>query len=216
MAAAALALAAWSAYTVKRLEARGLEARLARREGADPAGAPAPQTASVAPEAPRADPAKGAPEPPAVLDEAPSEPNPDNAPREALVRALFEKRVSEAFPDERMDAGTREAVVDLLMRIRSLRALRRGHGLADDTPPEIADALYQAQLDLADLTGLGVGELLEAIQAPEERRAVRPHEARGVDEGEVRKRFADEMARRLGVTEPGQTEVYEDGKWREP
>jgi hypothetical protein len=134
--------------------------------------------------------------------------------RDAYFREYLEARMAKAFPDDAMDETTRSAVVDLLARIRELRSKQGGRGLGKSAASEQTDALYELQLEFEDVTGMGVGEFLESIEPRESPRVLRPEQATGVTEGEVRKRFADEISRQLGITESGSVEVYEDGTWR--
>ncbi len=217
LAAAALGVALYAAWAAHRLEARiaGLELAAAPAPAGSAARPPAAPSPLDAP--PEAAPV---PTPESTLRERaaggalrrppPASPLGEDA-REAFVRALLAQQVAESFPDERMDEATREQVVEILTRVRALRSVPAEADGA--SPEELADALRDAELDLIELTGMGVGELLVELEGPE-RRVLRPHEAHGVDEGELRKRFADELSRRLGVTEPGSVEVYEDGEWR--
>ena len=130
------------------------------------------------------------------------------------VRALLEKKVSAAFSDEEMDAQTRARAVDLLVRVRELRSAAKAGGLDDDTPPEVRDELQEAQVEFMELTGLGVAEFLSMLER-DSNAARRPEEALPLQEGEERKRFADESDVELGVVEPGSVEVLEDGEWKQ-
>jgi len=69
-----------------------------------------------------------------------------------------------------------------------------------------------AQQELIDLTGMGVGELLETIEVSASS-SKRPEQAAPIEEGELRKRFPDETSRRLGIAEPGVVERNRDGAW---
>lgn len=122
--------------------------------------------------------------------------------REAYVRAHLEERLTQAFLAGQLSEDQRHGALMLLMRIRSLRASGAS-----------GDEFVRAQQELVDLTGMGVGELLEELELSASR-SHRPDAVPPIREGELRKRFADETSRRLGIAEPGSVERYEDGVWR--
>jgi hypothetical protein len=126
--------------------------------------------------------------------------------REAYVRAHLERRIAAAFPEESMDERTREEAVELLVRIRALRAQRGGAETSGRGRP---DALGDAEGEFIDLTGMGVGEFLAQINAREAARSPGSQAAERPLEGEEVKRFADEADRLLGISEPGSVEIFE-------
>ncbi len=140
---------------------------------------------------------------------------PTPAEREAAVRAHLFERLAAAFPDDRLSPDEQREAVDLLMEIRALRALQRGHGLDARMPPDRRDALLDAQYELEALTGMGVSELLLAMDAEASRRIQRPGDAAPPIDGATRKRFADEAARILGIAEPGSVERLDGDRWVE-
>ena len=121
--------------------------------------------------------------------------------REEFVRAHLAERLDKAFFDGQLEEDQRHAALDLLMTIRALR-------ISGQSPEE----LRLAQQELIDLTGMGVGELLETIEVSASS-SKRPEQAVPIEEGELRKRFPDETSRRLGIAEPGVVERNRDGAW---
>ncbi|HEB88132.1 MAG TPA: hypothetical protein ENI85_01035 [Deltaproteobacteria bacterium] len=122
--------------------------------------------------------------------------------REAWVRSRLAERLERARLEGRLAEDQSRGALDLLMRFRELRS-------SGGSP----EALHRTQEELIDLTGMGVGELLETLE-DSEKRARRPGEIVPIAEGEERKRFLDETARRLGITQPGSVERLRDGEWR--
>ena len=133
--------------------------------------------------------------------------------RTAYFRSHLERRMEASFPPDRFDAATREAIVDLLVEIRALRTSETRVAVNDPRPSVERDAMIQAQEELSALTGMGVGELLHELDGGEAGTSTTPRQAVPPLDGEERKRFPDEIARILGVTEPGSVEVMQDGEW---
>jgi hypothetical protein len=135
--------------------------------------------------------------------------------RDAYLREYLQRRIDRTFPDEAMDEWQRRRIVDVMVRIRALVEARARGDDPDQTDETLRDELDGLQEELRDLSGMGPAELLDAAGAREAPRALRPHEAEAIPEGEERKRFADEISRRLGVARPGAREVFEAGEWHE-
>jgi len=135
--------------------------------------------------------------------------------RTQRTRELFDRKLEAAYGSEgalgRLDAPTRRAVVDRLMEIRSLRSRSVDPELDPVGAERSAVALHDAEQSVFELTGLGVGELLHEL---ERRPGPREPPPEGFEEGAVRKRFADEISRQLGIAEPGTVEVLEGDDWK--
>ncbi len=129
------------------------------------------------------------------------------------VRADLERRFASSFDDDELDADTRTAAIELLLRFRDLR---REIAAADEgEAPDLRSRLREIENDIIDQTGMGVSELLAETRKGEPGVSLRPEEATAPGDGEVRKRFEDEIAVQLGIAEPGSVEVREGGEWRE-
>ncbi len=125
------------------------------------------------------------------------------AERSAWLRSQLDRRLEEAWLEGEIGDAERHRAIDLLMQIRELRRSGGAGG----------SEVIRAQEEFIDLTGVGVGEFLERLD-PSVRRSRRPEEALVVQEGETRKRFQDEVSRRLGIVEPGSVERLRDGEWQ--
>ena len=73
--------------------------------------------------------------------------------------------------------------------------------------------MIRGQEQFIETTGMGVGEFLVELDDSVER-SRQPQEALEIQDGDERKRFADELARQLGIVEAGEVERFEDGEWR--
>lgn len=138
---------------------------------------------------------------------------------EDWARQHLDRRVAAAFPEQQqggMSAEQRHDVVRLLMEFRELRQAQLAGGVNDAGGAVLRDELFHKQAQFSQLTGLGIGEFLSAIAAPEPAVATDVLVAEAPAVGEERKRFADETARALGIAEPGSRKVLDDhGRWRE-
>jgi hypothetical protein len=158
------------------------------------------------------------PEPPpcpptdSALDTLPQHAPPSLQERERSVREHLRARLEASIPDEEMDGARRERALDILMRIRDLRTRAIGSGRNDAAA--VRDPLQAAQRELIELTGMGAAELLHRLRSPDPEVSRAPEEAAAIADGAVRKRFADELAVALGITEPGSVEVLQDGEWQ--
>lgn len=131
----------------------------------------------------------------------------------AVFRTYLEGRYDRAADELGLDPRDREVVIDLLEKIRELRA-----GRGDAAPG--TDAFADAQYEFIERTGMSVGEFLMALETAQPPRPgapalpLRPGQARPPSEGAERKYFQDELSRQLGVKEPGSVErLDEHGEW---
>lgn len=121
----------------------------------------------------------------------------DTAATERL-REHLERRLEVALPPDVYDEAVRERALELMLEIREA---------TEADAAGVGSPGAEAQRELVELTGQSVGQLLEAMRAPESRRVLRPHESEAALPGEVRRRFVDELSRELGVATPGEVEV---------
>lgn len=137
---------------------------------------------------------------------------------EDWARQRLDRQIAAAFPEQHADGmgkEERQEVVRLLMEFRELRQAQIAQGESGAADPSLRDELFHKQGQFSQLTGMGIGEFLTAIAASEPRVATDILVANPPGAGEERKRFADETARRLGITEPGSREVLDDqGRWQ--
>ncbi len=128
--------------------------------------------------------------------------------RETYARDLLTTQIDEAFADEPMAPAQRQRVVELLLHVRELRGENRGGNMRD--------ALIDAETEFLEETGMAVGEFLDTIAPRAPARPIDVSSGTVAEQpGDERKRFPDELSRRLGVTEPGSREVLaEDGTWQ--
>lgn len=131
--------------------------------------------------------------------------------RDAALRAYLEARVARA--GDELDEATQREVVELLFRVRKLRQNASGTTAPDEARTQALE-LSVAEEEFTRLTGEGVGEFLNRVAEPVPARSRAASEETPLLDGAERKRFADEVSRMLGVTEPGAVEVLEDGDWR--
>jgi len=138
---------------------------------------------------------------------------------QAWASERLDSRIAAVFPEQGpdgMQAEQRQAVVRLLMEFRELRQAEIAQGDSASTDTALRDELFHKQGQFNEMTGMGIAEFLNAIDVSEPAVASDVMVASEPAAGDERKRFADETARLLGISEPGSHEVLDDqGRWQQ-